>query len=367
VLPVKPPVKVAHVYTFGFHPPWTHGESVTSKNIISALARIYEKVHVFSSVDFERTNSPSTCIAETNVCAHLSSECRLPKCSDSVDHHIINYPYVPIIRSTGPSDLLLKRHRRFFYSMMPYNCGYKFLDYARSLLGAAFAISTSRLLTTSRVFYEISAWTSKVTYLPAPIDPDFFSASFQKVKRLDNQILYVGNLNPIRFPMKEMMDVFRTITNEGARVKIITSCSLENRTYAELIRSYCARSGLKRHVDISVRNLSVSQKIHAYRSSSAFIFPSIFPSTMDSPVTVVEAMASGCVVISTNLHSLPYILGNGRGILVRKKKLSSELKQAISRILQDSSFAKTIREKAMDYARRYHTVESATETIQRLC
>jgi len=350
---VKLPVKEAYVHTRRIDPTGTCGESVTSENVIASLKGIYDRVYVLCQ---DSGSSKSF--------FDFALDRRVPRFSDFADHHVINYPYAAAFRDTGLLHCLMKGQRVFFYRIeQPYD---NFSSRVKRFLSNLLAVTTSKLLTTSRVLYDASAWTSRVAYLPTPISPEFFSPSHQE-KRLDNQLIYLGNLNSRRFPMEYMKLVFKVISNAGGKMEIITSCSVENRVYADFIKKYCLRRGFKKQINIRVRNLTINEKIHAYRTSSAFIFPSLSPSAIDPPVTVLEAMASGCIVISTDLLSLPYILGNERGIVLHNKRLDSELEEAVLRVLFGSDFSKAIREKAVDYARRRHTVESAAEIIRRLC
>lgn len=72
------------------------------------------------------------------------------------------------------------------------------------------------------------------------------------------------------------------------------------------------------------------------------------------PVTVIEAMACGLCVVSTNVGGVPYLIEDGKNGLLVQKNNETEMADAICRLLNDCSLAKNIsfnaRKKAESFA-----------------
>jgi glycosyltransferase involved in cell wall biosynthesis len=79
----------------------------------------------------------------------------------------------------------------------------------------------------------------------------------------------------------------------------------------------------------------------------------IFLNTTDvdnSPVSVLEAMASGLCVVTTNVGGIPYLVEHGvRGLLVPPRDPGA-LAGAVARILSDASLAETLSRGGRSYA-----------------
>ena len=73
----------------------------------------------------------------------------------------------------------------------------------------------------------------------------------------------------------------------------------------------------------------------------------------NTPVSVIEAMALGLPVVSTNVGGMPYLIENGNnGVLVEPNK-PDEMTQAVLSLMNDGTFRNTIIEHAREKAEQF--------------
>ncbi len=97
-------------------------------------------------------------------------------------------------------------------------------------------------------------------------------------------------------------------------------------------------NGLENTVEFTGK-LSKDEWIHRSTQYDIFINTTNFD---NMPVSVIESMALGLPVVSTNVGGLPYLIENGKtGILVNREDAASFVK-AIQRLISDNDYAQQI-------------------------
>jgi glycosyltransferase involved in cell wall biosynthesis len=96
-----------------------------------------------------------------------------------------------------------------------------------------------------------------------------------------------------------------------------------------------------------------------YRGAMGFIFPSVHE-TFGMPV--LEAMACGCPVITSNTTALPELTG-GAALLVNPRSVE-EIADAIERLVTDSALRDRMRKKGLAHARLFTWEKSAREHLK---
>lgn len=118
-----------------------------------------------------------------------------------------------------------------------------------------------------------------------------------------------------------------------------------------------AESNLKKSIIFTGR-LSEEELVVLYQAADLFIEPSLFEGF---GFQVVEAMACGIPVITSNTTSLPEIVGDA-GILVDPIDIDG-LASAMVRLLTDSEFQKLMRQKSLERAKFFSWERTARETL----
>ncbi len=104
-------------------------------------------------------------------------------------------------------------------------------------------------------------------------------------------------------------------------------------------------------------------QLHAlYASASVFVLPSLFEGF---GLPILEAMASSCPVITSNLSSLPEVAGDA-AVLVDPQNVD-EMADAIKTVCVDQSIANELRGKGSARARRFTWERCASETAELYC
>jgi glycosyltransferase involved in cell wall biosynthesis len=94
-----------------------------------------------------------------------------------------------------------------------------------------------------------------------------------------------------------------------------------------------------------------------YRAADVFVYPSLYETF---GLTLVEAMASGCPIVTSDCSCLPEIVGNA-ALLVQPED-TSQIAGAIARVLGDSELRQALIEKGYSRAKDFSWEKTAAKT-----
>lgn len=123
------------------------------------------------------------------------------------------------------------------------------------------------------------------------------------------------------------------------------------------LREYVARSGLQDQT-IFTGIVSDDRLVELYQQATLFVFPSRYEGF---GLPVLEAMACGCPVISSNASSLPEVTGEA-AILIDPLD-ATELARAMVQVLSDPTVRRHLRERGLRQAARFSWERAARDTI----
>jgi glycosyltransferase involved in cell wall biosynthesis len=181
-------------------------------------------------------------------------------------------------------------------------------------------------------------------------------------------IVYIGHLYEIRFPYKIVLKAIYKVIKSGfkdLKLLIIAPKTMYNIEMSKIIEKYSDNLGIRRNVLIFSENLAEKCKYELLKRSNIFLFtPSRQPVTMDPPVSVIEAMFSGNVVLSTRYMSLKYIIKNGfNGIIIDDVSIDA-LYEKLKIILNNDNLREYISQNAKRYAIKNHYYTNLVETLK---
>jgi glycosyltransferase involved in cell wall biosynthesis len=162
-----------------------------------------------------------------------------------------------------------------------------------------------------------------------PPDADEMAQVRERYQLHDRFLLYAGNVKPHK-NLERLIDAFSRLRSEGlGDIKLLIT-GAEISRYAELRRAV-HRFNLHKHVRFlgfqSAKTLAI-----LYRLADAFVFPSLYEGFGLPPL---EAMASGTPVLTSNVSSLPEVVGDA-ALLIDPYDPES-IAQGMYRILSDES------------------------------
>ncbi len=240
--------------------------------------------------------------------------------------------------------------------------------YARLSLWAA-ARRASRILTVSEtskndILRRFKVPAEKISVIYNAIDDRFNVApSDEQVQRvreryqLDSQfVLYVGNIKPHK-NLERLIDAFDRLRRSGfdqLRLLIIGD---------EISKYPALRRAVHRHkLHKAVRFLGfvpIETLVVLYRLADVFVFPSLYEGFGLPPL---EAMASGAPVVTSNVSSLPEVVGDA-ALLVDPYDAES-IAEGMRQVLTDGELRATLRARGFVRAQQYSWQQSVEQVYQ---
>jgi glycosyltransferase involved in cell wall biosynthesis len=159
-------------------------------------------------------------------------------------------------------------------------------------------------------------------------------------------VLYAGNIKPHK-NLERLIEAFHTLRQDPdlAHVKLLIIGD-EISKYATLRRAV-HKYKLHKHVRffgfVSDKTLAV-----LYRLARVFVFPSLYEGFGLPPL---EAMASGTPVITSNVSSLPEVVGDAA--LLIDPHDPGAIAEAMRRVLMDSDLREELRQKGLTRVRQF--------------
>jgi len=359
------------VITSGLHLPWNQGEVVTTRNFIGVLGRFYDEVLVLSLIDCARgfegvwkPSSPNIKIVYVNSMQQLMSMYRLIR--PPYDLHIANISLLNVPKC------LVKRSERIYLYLYALKNVRAVSTISRTigiLLGSSI-YRKLRIITPSPMVYKAACRLhSNAFYVPTPLE---VPASLPRKDTSEMTILCLAHADYVRFPIDKIVPAIAMLVREGYRfcMKIVFSQQAfkDYRFMLNVTRSILEKYSLSKTVSVMAKNLGENDRQKLFTESHIFLYPALYESAVDPPLTILEAMSYGLCVIATNVQSIPYILKNHRGVIIRRRRLTLDLYKELSTLLNSSELIKQYSVKARHYIECVHSSDVVVKLmIKSLC
>lgn len=180
--------------------------------------------------------------------------------------------------------------------------------------------------------------------------------SFRKKHGIDYPyILHVSNYLPYKNPVM-LVKSFYECKKRGIRHKlVIVGARWERSGIMEMVD----RLGLKR--DVKFFGFASQEKLCGfYNGASLFFLPSLKESF---GLVLLEAMACGCPVVSSNVYSIPEVTGDV-ALLSSDTRSSSEFSDLMFQLLSDASLRTELSKKSLVRARKFDWEVTARKTLE---
>jgi len=185
----------------------------------------------------------------------------------------------------------------------------------------------------------------------------FCPAPASNFERSNNSpyILCVAGIDPTK-NVKTLIQAFYKLSKSISKeYQLVLAGDLQRDT---ILHQAIKHLGLENQV-VFTGIVSDERLVRLYQDASVFVFPSLYEGF---GLPVLEAMACGCPVISSNTSSLPEVVGDA-GVLIDPLDVAA-MSTAIERVLTDSALAERLRNAGIRHAKQFSWDRTAQETVK---
>lgn len=212
-------------------------------------------------------------------------------------------------------------------------------------------------------FYQVNPAQVSVVYEGYDTDAYKPHSDMDRVKALGQRygidahyVLYVGTLEP-RKNIPRLIEAFASLKKQGMIRHKLVIAGKKDWLYNNIFQTV-TRAGLDDEVIFT--DYVPDQDLPLLISGAdLFVYPSLYEGFGLPPL---EAMACGIPVITSNLSSLPEVVGDA-GILVDPYSVD-EIAEAIHQVLSDAKLREQMQQKGLDRARMFSWEKTAQETLK---
>lgn len=172
----------------------------------------------------------------------------------------------------------------------------------------------------------------------------------KKYKIKGEYILSVGTLEP-RKNLKAVIKAFNELKKHSLQLVLVGKPG-----WGEEIKQLAEK---KDPAIVVTGFIPDEDLVYLYKGARCFVYPSLYEGF---GLPVLEAMAAGCPVVTSNISSLPEVAGKA-AILVNPQK-TSEIRQAINEIIAIPQVSQNLRKKGLIQANKFSWEKTARETLE---
>jgi glycosyltransferase involved in cell wall biosynthesis len=179
---------------------------------------------------------------------------------------------------------------------------------------------------------------TNLKYIPNTIELQLYPHLGKEYKT--PKLLWVRSFSKIYNPLMAIK-VFMKIKRLFPEAKICMVGPKKDETYAKTVR-YAKKNNVE---VLFTGKLSKEEWVDLSKDYNVFINTTHFDNT---PVSVIEAMALGMPVISTNVGGIPYLLEHDSNALLVDDNDSEEMANQINRLFNEPNMASTLSDNAKE-------------------
>ncbi len=170
-----------------------------------------------------------------------------------------------------------------------------------------------------------------------------------------NFILSVANSHPHK-NLRRLLQAYHILRKDRGITHQLLLAGNPGRDHLELMRTV-RKLGIDQEV-IFTGYLPGHQMPLVYQAADLFVFPSLYEGF---GLPILESMACGTPVVSSNAASLPEVVGKA-GILVDPYDID-EMAEAMYRVLSDKSVAEELTKRGLEQSKKFSWTETARKTL----
>jgi len=168
-------------------------------------------------------------------------------------------------------------------------------------------------------------------------------------------ILNVSLISP-RKNLIALMQAFKNARQSGRIDAQLVIAGGKGWLYEKII-AYAKSSGFENDI-IFTGYVTDDELLHLYNGARLFAFPSVYEGF---GLPLLEAMACGCPVISSNTSSMPEVCGEAA--LYFNPKNLAEISEAIDRVINDVGLSNSLINKGLEQVKKFSWGKAAAQTL----
>jgi glycosyltransferase involved in cell wall biosynthesis len=169
-------------------------------------------------------------------------------------------------------------------------------------------------------------------------------------------ILYIGLIRPHKNLLR-VLEALRLLISEGEKDYFLVLVGGEKNDYI-FLKKTAFKLGISKHVFFTGR-LPDTEVVALMNAADVFVFPSLEEGFGLPPL---EAMACGTPVVTSELSSLPEVVGDA-ALLVDPKNVE-EIASAIKQVLVDHTLRESLITKGLERVKKFSWKKTAMETLK---
>ena len=222
-------------------------------------------------------------------------------------------------------------------------------------------ITVNSEATRNELVKRFPGYTQKIKIIPMGVDVNLFKKiRVQKPKRYEKSkiLLAVGRLSDQK-GLQYLIEAMQDIRRYEPKIKLLI---IGEGPYETALKEIVKSKGLENFVEF-IGSVPFSEVPEYYNFADIFVMPSLSTKTGTEALglSLLEAMASGCAVIGTNIGGIPFVIKDSyNGVLVEQKN-ANELVNAVITMLKDKKKSGKLGKNAADFIRKNYSWENVTK------
>jgi len=216
-------------------------------------------------------------------------------------------------------------------------------------------ITTNSKATKNELVKRFPEHSKKIEVIPMGVGVNLFRSKRAKKpeKYSKNRILlFVGRLSDQK-GLQYIIDAMPDIIKYNSKTKLLI---IGEGPYEKVLREKSRENKVEEYVEF-LGSMPLSGIAKYYSFADIFVMPSLSTKTGTEALglTLLEAMASGCAVIGTNVGGIPFVIKNNyNGILVKQKD-SLALSGAMIKLLKDRKKSSNLGRNAAEFVKKNYS------------
>ncbi len=204
-------------------------------------------------------------------------------------------------------------------------------------------------------------YSQKIKIIPMGVDVNLFKKrKIQKPKKYGKNriLLAVGRLSDQK-GLQYLIEAMQDIRRYEPKIKLLI---IGEGPHENALREAVRSKGLENCVEF-IGSVSFSEVPKYYNYADIFVMPSLSTKTGTEALglSLLEAMASGCAVIGTNIGGIPFVIKSGHNGILAEQKNANELANAIIKLLKDQKKSEKLGKNAAEFIRKNYSWENAAK------